>query len=70
MIVQVCKERMRVEDFMRDYDKLRSGRMKKTSFRRAVDLARLDLYESELAIIEDKSVLILNVNFNFVVWFW
>jgi hypothetical protein len=70
VIVQVCKERMRVEDFMRDYDKLRSGRMKKTSFRRAVDLARLDLYESELAIIEDKSVLILNVNFNFVVWFW
>ena len=39
---------------MRDYDKLRSGRMLKTSFRRAVKLARLDLYESELAIVEDK----------------
>ncbi|XP_076448305.1 uncharacterized protein LOC143285015 [Babylonia areolata] len=51
---KVSKERIRVEDFMRDYDKLRSGRMMKTSFRRAVNLARLDLYESELAIIEDK----------------
>ncbi|KAK7111168.1 uncharacterized protein [Littorina saxatilis] len=51
---KVCKERVRVEDFMRDYDKLRSGKILKTSFRRAVTLARLDLYESELAMIEDK----------------
>ncbi|KAK7507459.1 hypothetical protein BaRGS_00001394 [Batillaria attramentaria] len=51
---KVSKERIRVEDFMKDYDKLRSGRMLKTSFRRAVTLARLDLYESELAMIEDK----------------
>ena len=53
-VLQVSKERIRVEDFMRDYDKLRCGRMLKTSFRRAVNLARLDLYESELAAIEDK----------------
>ncbi|KAL8564995.1 hypothetical protein ACOMHN_003371 [Nucella lapillus] len=51
---KVSKERFRVEDFMKDYDKLRSGRMLKTSFRRAVSLARLGLYESELAIVEDK----------------
>lgn len=51
---KVSKERIRVEDFMRDYDKLRSGRLLKTSFRRALTLARLDLYESEMAMIEDK----------------
>lgn len=51
---RVSKERIRVEEFMKDYDKLRTGRMLKISFRRAVTLARLDLYESEMAILEDK----------------
>ena len=60
----MSKERFRVEDFMRDYDKLRSGRMLKTSFRRAVKLARLDLYESELAIVEDKWVHVCHL-----IWF-
>ena len=39
---------------MGDYDKLHSGRMLKTSFRRAINLARLALCESELAVVEDK----------------
>ncbi|KAK3798859.1 hypothetical protein RRG08_050238 [Elysia crispata] len=51
---KVCKERLRVYEFMKDYDKLRSGRMLKTSFRRALNLARLDLLESEVAMLEDK----------------
>jgi Ca2+-binding EF-hand superfamily protein len=51
---KVCKERIRIYEFMKDYDKLRSGRMLKTSFRRALNLARLDLYESEVAMLEDK----------------
>lgn len=51
---KVSKERFRVEDFMKDYDKLHSARMIKTSFRRAVNLARLDLLESELQIIENR----------------
>lgn len=51
---QVCKERIRILEFMKDYDKLRSGRMLKASFRRALDMARFNLYESEIAILEDK----------------
>lgn len=53
-MMQVVKERLRVEDFLKDYDKLHSGRILKSTFRRAINLARLELYESELAIIEDK----------------
>lgn len=51
---KVCKQRVRVHEFMKDYDKLHSGRMLKTSFRRALNLARLDLLESEIAMLEDK----------------
>ncbi|KAH9519717.1 hypothetical protein Btru_070724 [Bulinus truncatus] len=51
---KVVKERIRVYEFMKDYDKLHSGRMLKTSFRRALNLARLDLLESEMAMLEDK----------------
>lgn len=39
---------------MTDYDKLNSGRMPKNTFRRALILARLELYESELSLLEDK----------------
>ena len=45
---------MRVLEFMRDYDKLRSGRMLKTSFRRALDLCKFELRESEASILEDR----------------
>ncbi|CAG5122336.1 unnamed protein product [Candidula unifasciata] len=51
---KVCKERIRIYEFMKDYDKLRSGRMLKNLFRRALSLARLDLQESEIAILEDR----------------
>ena len=51
---KVSKERVRVLEFLRDYDKLRSGRILKTSFRRALDLCRFELKESEVCILEDK----------------
>ncbi|XP_060063466.1 uncharacterized protein LOC132543930 [Ylistrum balloti] len=51
---KVSKERIRVIDFMKDYDKLRSGRVLKTSFRRALDLCRFELKESEASILEDR----------------
>jgi Ca2+-binding EF-hand superfamily protein len=50
---RVCLERVRIHEWMRDFDKLRSGRMLKTNFRRCLDLCRFDLQESELAILED-----------------
>merc|ERR1712079_448789 len=37
---KVYKERVRVHEWMRDYDKLRSGRMLCTNFRRALDLCK------------------------------
>ena len=52
--LQVSRERIRVLEFMRDYDKLRSGRMLKTSFRRALDLCRFELRESEASLLEDR----------------
>ncbi|KAL5019414.1 hypothetical protein ScPMuIL_005136 [Solemya velum] len=51
---KVSKERIRVLEFMRDYDKLRHGRMLKMSFRRALDLCRFELRESEIAFLEDR----------------
>lgn len=39
---------------MKDYDKLRSGRMPKDCFRRALDLCTFELAESELALLEDQ----------------
>ncbi|KAI8521606.1 hypothetical protein Bbelb_013600 [Branchiostoma belcheri] len=49
---KVAKERTRVLEWMRDYDKLRTGRMKKNSFRRALDLCKFELKPSEVAILE------------------
>ena len=45
---KVVKERVRVEEFMRDYDKLRTGRLLKTVFPRAIDLCQLGLVKSEV----------------------
>ena len=50
------KERMRVLEFMRDYDKLRSGRIPATSFRRALDLCGFGLGQDEVASLEKMSV--------------
>ena len=51
-IFQVIKERIRVSEFMKDYDKLRTGRMLKTVFKRGLDLAGLGLQPTEMAILE------------------
>ncbi|XP_011673543.2 uncharacterized protein LOC594672 [Strongylocentrotus purpuratus] len=48
---KVIKERMRVHEFMRNYDKLRTGRMLKENFRRALDNAGLGLQPSEVEIL-------------------
>ncbi|CAD5122359.1 DgyrCDS10796 [Dimorphilus gyrociliatus] len=50
---KVFKERVRIHEWMRDYDKLRHGCIHRTNFRRALDLCRFELTESELAIVED-----------------
>ena len=51
---QVFKERVRIVEWLRDYDKLRSGRVSKNNFRRGLDLCRFELAESEIAILEDQ----------------
>ena len=53
---QVSKERIRVLEFMRDYDKLRSGRIPCTSFRRALDLCGFGLSQMEVAALEERWV--------------
>lgn len=45
---KVVHKSMRVYEFMRDYDKLKTGRMLKTCFPRALDLCCLGLTESEV----------------------
>ena len=52
--LQVIKERVRVLEFMKDYDKLRSGRIPATSFRRALDLCGFGLGQAEVAVLERK----------------
>ena len=47
---------MRIHEWMHDYDKLNHGRMLKGNFRRALDMCRFGLLESELAILEDQYV--------------
>ena len=44
----VMKERMRLSEFFKDYDKLRTGRILKTVFPRAMDLASLKLTKVEV----------------------
>ena len=44
-------ERIRVLEFLRNYDKLRTGRMLKANFRRALDNATLGLQPSEVEIL-------------------
>jgi len=48
---KVVKEAVRVYEFMKDYDKLRTGRMLKTSFPRALDLCALGLTASEITTV-------------------
>ncbi|EDO33216.1 predicted protein [Nematostella vectensis] len=51
---KVMKERIRVLEFMRDYDKLRTGRMLRANFIRAMDMCCLDLTKREIEIIMDR----------------
>ncbi|XP_072165025.1 uncharacterized protein [Diadema setosum] len=48
---KVMRERIRVLEFMRNYDKLRTGRMLKENFRRSLDNAGLGLQPSEVEIL-------------------
>ena len=45
---------MRVLEFMKDYDKLRSGHIPATSFRRALDLCGFGLGQAEVAALERR----------------
>jgi Ca2+-binding EF-hand superfamily protein len=54
MKTKVAKERIRVLEFLRDYDKLRSYTMSATSFRRALDLCGFNLSPPEAAALEDR----------------
>ena len=47
------RERVRIDEWTRDYDKTRTRRMRKTQFRRALDLCNLGLQDSELCRLED-----------------
>ncbi|XP_062506736.1 uncharacterized protein LOC134183259 [Corticium candelabrum] len=51
---KVSRERIRVLEFMRDYDKLRTGRMLKTAFPRALDLCSFLLTPSEVEALITK----------------
>ena len=54
LLPQVSKERVRVLEFMTDYDKLRSGHIPATSFRRALDLCGFILNAEEIAALEER----------------
>ena len=58
---KVVKEAVRVYEFMKDYDKLRTGRMLKTSFPRALDLCALGLTASEITTVMEWLVISLKL---------
>lgn len=51
---KVFKERFRLIDFMKDYDKLNSGKVSKNQFHRALSLSPLELTVAEVSILKDK----------------
>lgn len=51
---RVMKERMRLHEFFKDYDKLRTGRILKTLFPRAMDLSSLKLTKVEVQQLMDR----------------
>ena len=51
---RVMKERMRLNEFFKDYDKLRTGRILKTVFPRAMDLTSLKLTKVEVQQLMDR----------------
>ena len=48
---KVKEERIRLSDFLRDFDKLRHGNVSKQQFRLALGMAKLPLSESEFSLI-------------------
>ncbi len=54
LCVQVSKRRVRVLEFIKDFDKLRSGRVLKTLFRRALDMCGFDLTQAHLLCLEQR----------------
>lgn len=48
---QVYKRRVSIYEWLRDHDKLNSGRLLKETFKRAIDLCSLDLQPSEIELI-------------------
>ena len=53
---KVMKERMRLNEFFKDYDKLRTGRILKTLFPRAMDLSSLKLTKVEVEQLMERCV--------------
>eukprot|EP00106_Octopus_bimaculoides_P000016 XP_014767458.1 PREDICTED: uncharacterized protein LOC106867177 [Octopus bimaculoides] len=51
---KVFKERFRLIDYMKDYDKLNSGRIIKSNFQRALGLSPLNLSGSEITLLESR----------------
>ena len=51
---RVMRERMRLNEFFKDYDKLRTGRILKTLFPRAMDLSSLKLTRVEVQQLMDR----------------
>ncbi|KAI9136857.1 hypothetical protein BKA69DRAFT_1170346 [Paraphysoderma sedebokerense] len=56
MKTKVKTERMRVKDFMRDYDHLSCGRISKNAFRRALALCEFGLTEPEWTALENRFI--------------
>lgn len=48
---QVFRRRISIYEWLRDHDKLNSGRLLKETFRRAIDLCNLELEPSEIELI-------------------
>jgi hypothetical protein len=50
----VMKRRIRLLEFFKDYDKLKSGRILKSNFKRALDLSGLNLTVDEIDLLAKR----------------
>lgn len=48
---KVFKKRVSIYEWLRDHDKLNSGRLPKETFRRALNLCNLDIQPGEIELI-------------------
>ena len=51
---RVARRRVRIYEFLKDFDSLHSGRCLKTHFRRALDVCGFELKESEISLLEHR----------------